>query len=121
MKLETPNHDNPMINFLKLLRYITLKRLGLILLFILLLPNFAFASNNPVEIAILITLHLIVIIPYYLFALIPFYIQSKYNGKSEFFSLITYSLCIAGIILAYYQEFRFVIPNNLNGDDIDFF
>jgi len=98
-----------------------MKHLLAILGLILFVPGFAFASSNSVEIAIVVVLTLIIIFPYYIFALITYYIHRKYKGKSAFFSILTYTICLAAIILAYYQEFGFIIPNNLDGNDVVFF
>lgn len=84
------------------------------------MPKYSFA-NGTADLVLGTALLLILVGPYFMFALIPYFIQRRYKGKSIFFSTLTYVLCIAGVILAYYQQFRFIIPNYLSADDVIFF
>lgn len=71
-------------------------------------PNFAFASGGDIIWALM--LGGVVILPYYALAAIPFILHLRNNGKSFFLSILIYSFCIGGIILADFHFFKGNLP-----------
>ena len=82
-------------------------------------PALAFAGNSGKGLYTAIVLF-IVIGPYWLLALIPFLIQWRNSGRSLFWSILVYILCIGGITLAKYHHYGSGIPR-LNEVDYIFF
>lgn len=82
----------------------------LIVMGLLLFPGSAYCQNPGENIFYGIVL-MVIISPYYVFSCIPYFIQRKNKGKSFILSLLTYILCVFGIVLANFQFYKFGIPS----------
>lgn len=73
-------------------------------------PALAFAGNSGKGLYTAIVL-LIIVGPYWILALIPFAIQWRNKGRSIFWSMLVYILCIGGITLAKYHWYGAAMPD----------
>lgn len=92
----------------------------LYLLIFMFIPSLVHANSSGEGIYYALILAFIVG-PYWLFSLLPFMIQWRNRGRSLFFSLLAYILCICGISLAKYQGYGNGMPGFNLEEDLIFY
>jgi len=85
------------------------RSLFILLIGLLLIPKFTYASSTA-DAILTGLIFVVLILPYYLLSLIPYIIQKRNMGRSILLSVITYTLCIGGILLSNYHILKFRLP-----------